>query len=154
MLNQVTKIESSRGSDDGSSSSSGNSSSSMVLACRLLAEVNEECGQGYVSSSSDGEDFGGPSVTKSQSRWPHLKLQSSMDVSEYSTSAVRDTFAPKSCPQPQHYKPSLHGPQTTGERCLCMSDVSFFFMAALCNKAGHIYFHPVVCSSSFFFFLV
>jgi len=25
------------------------------------------------------------------------------------------------------------------------------FMAALCNRAGHIYFHPVV--SSFFFFL-
>jgi len=25
-------------------------------------------------------------------------------------------------------------------------------MAALCNKAGHIYFHPVVCSSFFFFF--
>jgi len=24
-------------------------------------------------------------------------------------------------------------------------------MAALCNRAGHIYFHPVVCSSSFFF---
>jgi len=27
------------------------------------------------------------------------------------------------------------------------------FMAALCNMAGHIYFHPVVSSSSFFFFL-
>jgi len=26
-----------------------------------------------------------------------------------------------------------------------------FFMAAVCNRAGHIYFHPVV-SSSFFFF--
>jgi len=23
-------------------------------------------------------------------------------------------------------------------------------MAAVCNRAGHIYFHPVVCSSSFF----
>jgi len=21
----------------------------------------------------------------------------------------------------------------------------FWFMAALCNRAGHIYFHPVVC---------
>ena len=28
---------------------------------------------------------------------------------------------------------------------------SCLFMAALCNRAGHIYFHPVVCS--FFFFL-
>jgi len=26
------------------------------------------------------------------------------------------------------------------------------FMATLCNRAGHIYFHPVVCSSSFFSF--
>ena len=25
-------------------------------------------------------------------------------------------------------------------------------MAAVCNRAGHIYFHPVVCSSSFFLF--
>jgi len=24
-------------------------------------------------------------------------------------------------------------------------------MAALCNKAGHIYFHPVVCSSFFLY---
>ena len=27
-----------------------------------------------------------------------------------------------------------------------------FFMVALCNTAGHIYFHPVVCSSFFFLF--
>jgi len=26
------------------------------------------------------------------------------------------------------------------------------FMVALCNRADHIYFHPVVCSSFFFFF--
>ena len=26
-----------------------------------------------------------------------------------------------------------------------------FFMAALCNRTGHIYFHPVVCSPFFFF---
>jgi len=26
-----------------------------------------------------------------------------------------------------------------------------FFMVALCNRADHIYFHAVVCSSSFFF---
>jgi len=98
------------------SSSSINSSntSSMDVVYRLLAEVNEECGQGYVSSSSDGEDFGGPSVNKSQSRWPQLKLQSSVDVSEYSTLAVRDTFAPKSSAQTQQPKPPLHGPQTTG----------------------------------------
>jgi len=86
----------------------------MFSARRLLAEVNDECGQGYVSSSSDGEDFGGPSVTKSQSRWPQLKLQSAVDVSEYTTSAVRDTFAPKSSPQPQQPKQPLHGSQTTG----------------------------------------
>jgi len=24
------------------------------------------------------------------------------------------------------------------------------FMAAICNRAGHVYFYPVVCSSSFF----
>jgi len=29
---------------------------------------------------------------------------------------------------------------------------SVLFMAALCNMAGHIYFHPVVSSSSFFLF--
>jgi len=31
----------------------------------------------------------------------------------------------------------------------------YLFMAAVCNRAGHliIYFHPVVSSSSFFFFL-
>jgi len=86
----------------------------VIFACRLLAEVNEECGQGYVSSSSDGEDLGGLSVNKSQSRWPPLKVQSSADMSDYSTSAVRDTFAPKSSPQPQQSKPALHGPQTTG----------------------------------------
>ena len=28
----------------------------------------------------------------------------------------------------------------------------FCFMAALCNRAGDIYFYPVVCSSSSFFF--
>jgi len=28
----------------------------------------------------------------------------------------------------------------------------YLFMAALCNRAGLIYFHPVVSSSSFFFF--
>ena len=28
------------------------------------------------------------------------------------------------------------------------------FMAALCNRAGHIYFHPVVCSSFFFLFFL
>jgi len=28
----------------------------------------------------------------------------------------------------------------------------FLFMAALCNGAGHIYFHPVVCSSFFLLF--
>ena len=27
------------------------------------------------------------------------------------------------------------------------------FMVALCNRADHIYFHPVVCSSSFFLLL-
>jgi len=26
-----------------------------------------------------------------------------------------------------------------------------YFMVALCNRADHIYFHPVVCSSSVFF---
>jgi len=31
------------------------------------------------------------------------------------------------------------------------SATSELFMAALCNRAGHIYFHPVVCSSFFFF---
>jgi len=30
--------------------------------------------------------------------------------------------------------------------------VSLLFMATLCNRAGHIYFHAVVSSSSFFFF--
>jgi len=29
---------------------------------------------------------------------------------------------------------------------------NFSFTAALCNRAGHIYFHPVVCFSFFFFF--
>jgi len=29
----------------------------------------------------------------------------------------------------------------------------FFFMVALCNRADHIYFHAVVCSSFFLFFL-
>jgi len=31
-----------------------------------------------------------------------------------------------------------------------MTKICNYFMAALCNRAGHIYFHPVVCSSSFF----
>jgi len=29
-------------------------------------------------------------------------------------------------------------------------EFSLFFMVALCNRADHICFHPVVCSSSFF----
>jgi len=33
---------------------------------------------------------------------------------------------------------------------LCLY-LATFFMAALCNRAGHIYFHPVICSSSIFF---
>ena len=78
--------------------------------------MNEECGQGCVSSSSDGEDFGGPSASRSQSRWPQLKLQSSVDVSEYSMSAVRDTFAPKSRPEHHALKPTLHGPQVAGQQ--------------------------------------
>jgi len=85
-----------------------------VDCIRLLAEVNEECGQGYVSSSSDGEDTAGPSTSKSQSRWPQLKLQSSADVAEYTTSAVTDTFAPKSTPQPHVLKLPLHGPHMAG----------------------------------------
>lgn len=77
--------------------------------------MNEECGQGYVSSSSDGEDYGGFSASKSQSRWPQMKLQSSVDVTaEYTTSAVRDTFAPKSSPELHTLKPPLHGPQMAG----------------------------------------
>jgi len=76
--------------------------------------VNEECGLGYVSSSSDGEDFGSPYVARSQSRWPQLKQQSSVDVSDYSTSVVRDTFAPKSNPELPVSKQPLHGPQMAG----------------------------------------
>ena len=33
----------------------------------------------------------------------------------------------------------------------CSVSLQCSFMAALCNRAGHIYFHPVVCCSSFFF---
>ena len=34
---------------------------------------------------------------------------------------------------------------------LCvMLALLMLFMAALCNRAGHVYFHPVVCCSSFF----
>ena len=33
---------------------------------------------------------------------------------------------------------------------LLLSSSSFFFMVALCNRADHIYFHAVVCYSSFF----
>jgi len=33
----------------------------------------------------------------------------------------------------------------------CLKIVHLFVMAALCNRAGHIYFHPVICSFFFFF---
>jgi len=29
--------------------------------------------------------------------------------------------------------------------------MALVFMVALCNRADHIYFHPVICSSFFFF---
>jgi len=32
--------------------------------------------------------------------------------------------------------------------------MDYFFMAALCNTAGHIYFHAVVSSSFFFLFFL
>jgi len=111
----------------------------MSLLRRILAEVNAECGQGYVSSSSDGEDATGPSTSKSQSRWPQLKLQSSLDESEYSVSAVRDTFAPKSATESQLSKPPLLGPQLAGETFLfsfvfCFSGFLFLVYRPTPNK--------------------
>jgi len=85
-----------------------------VNCVRLLAEVNEECGQGYISSSSDGEDFAGQPASKTLSRWPQQKLQTSVDVLEYTTSAVRDTFAPKLSPQHHVLKATSQGPQMSG----------------------------------------
>jgi len=35
----------------------------------------------------------------------------------------------------------------------CAQLLHFGFMVALCNRADHIYFHPVVCSFFFLFFL-
>jgi len=51
----------------------------------------------------------------------------------------------------------LHFSDTDNCYCICLTvthgrfnDLIQYFMAALCNRAGHIYFHPVV--SYFFFF--
>jgi len=85
-----------------------------LCVLRLLAEVNEECGQGYVSSSSDGEDVSGSAATP-RSRWTPLRLQSSVDVSDHPASAVRDTFAPKTTDHtPQTSKTLPHAAQMTG----------------------------------------
>jgi len=43
--------------------------------------------------------------------------------------------------------PLKHGKTTR----ICL-DYIVSFMAALCNRAGHIYFHPIVCSSFFLLF--
>jgi len=32
------------------------------------------------------------------------------------------------------------------------TNLTLFFMVSLCNRADHIYFHPVVCSFFFLFF--
>jgi len=47
----------------------------------------------------------------------------------------------------KHEQPlsTIYAP-VTGVRGFCLNVSQYLFMVALCNRADHIYFHPVVCS--------